>query len=105
MGFGGRHFAAAQLKRFIDMNELDHVTVRAIPFGKASFHGTGQGIDYVRDAVPQLDTVQLDAHHGCEFLDSEAQLSNCRSAAHHMEGSALSPEAPRDLIQRIAHDL
>lgn len=105
MGFGGRDVAAAQLKHLTDMSELAHVTIRVIPFGKASFHGTGQGIDYVAGAVPQLDTVQLDTHHGCEFLDGEAQLTKYRSVVDHMETSALTPEASRDLIHHIANDL
>ncbi|MFD4597780.1 helix-turn-helix domain-containing protein [Streptomyces sp. NPDC058464] len=105
MGFGGRDMAAAQLKHLVATSELPHVTVRVIPFGKASFHGTGQGIDYVAGAVPQLDTVQLDTHHGCEFLDGEAQLRKYRSVVDHMEASALTPQASRDLIHRIAQEL
>ncbi|MFI1762044.1 helix-turn-helix domain-containing protein [Streptomyces sp. NPDC020800] len=105
MGFGGRDAAAAQLKHLVAMSELPHVTIRVIPFGEASFHGTGQGVDYVAGAVPQLDTVQLDTHHGCEFLDGEAQLSKYRSVVDHMEASALTPEASRDLVERLARHL
>ncbi|MEU9342811.1 helix-turn-helix transcriptional regulator [Streptomyces sp. NPDC048278] len=105
MGFGGRDVAAAQLKHLVAMSELAHITVRVIPFGEASFHGTGQGIDYVAGAVPQLDTVQLDTHHGCEFLDGEAQLTKYRSVVDHMEASGLSPQASRDLIHRITQEL
>ncbi|MFJ3336634.1 helix-turn-helix domain-containing protein [Streptomyces sp. NPDC086766] len=105
MGFGGRDVAATQLKHLLGMSELSHVTIRVLPFGEANFHGTGQGIDYVAGAVPQLDTVQLDTHHGCEFLDGEAQLAKYRSVVDHMETSALSPEASRDLIHRIAQEL
>ncbi|MCZ4605488.1 helix-turn-helix transcriptional regulator [Streptomyces sp. Lzd4kr] len=105
MGFGGRDVAAGQLKHLIAVSEAAHITVRVIPLGKASFHGTGQGIDYVVGAAPQLDTVQLDSHHGCEFLDGEAQLSKYRSVVDHMEASALSAEASRDLIHRITNDL
>ncbi|WP_316778946.1 helix-turn-helix domain-containing protein [Streptomyces sasae] len=105
MGFGGRDVAAAQLKHLVAMSELANITVRVIPFGEASFHGTGQGVDYVAGAVPQLDTVQLDTHHGCEFLDGEAQLSKYRSVVDHMEASALTPQASRDLIQRITQEL
>ncbi|WOX10040.1 helix-turn-helix transcriptional regulator [Streptomyces sp. N50] len=105
MGYGGRDIAAAQLKHLISMSELPQVTVRVVPFGRESFHGTGQGIDYVAGAVPQLDTVQLDTHHGCEFLDGEAQLSKYRSVVDHMEANALTPEASRDLVHRITHDL
>ncbi|MFF7752467.1 helix-turn-helix domain-containing protein [Streptomyces sp. NPDC007971] len=105
MGFGGRDVTAAQLKHVVAMSELPHITIRVIPFGEASFHGTGQGVDYVAGEVRQLDTVQLDTHHGCEFLDGEAQLSKYRAVVDHMEASALTPEASRDLIERIARHL
>jgi transcriptional regulator with XRE-family HTH domain len=105
MGYGGRDVAVAQLRHILDMSELPHVTVRVVPFGKESFHGTGQGVDYVAGAVRQLDTVQLDTHHGCEFLDGEAQLGKYRAVIDHMEASALDPEGSRDLIRRIARDL
>jgi transcriptional regulator with XRE-family HTH domain len=105
MGYGGRDVAVAQLRHILDMSELPHVTVRVVPFGRETFHGTGQGIDYVAGSVPQLDTVQLDTHHGCEFLDGEAQLRKYRAVVDHMEASALSPNDSRDLIRRIAHDL
>ncbi len=76
------------------------------PLRQSELPRTGQGIDYVAGAVPpQLDTVQLDTHHGCEFLDAEAQLKKYRAVVDHMEASALSPEASRDLIHRIAQEL
>ncbi|MFD0315316.1 helix-turn-helix domain-containing protein [Streptomyces flavalbus] len=105
MGFGGREVAAEQLRHILDMSEHPHVTVRIVPFGRQSFHGTGQGIDYVAGAVPQLDTIQLDTHHGCEFLDADAQLAKYRAVINHMEANALDARASRDLIHRIAHEL
>ncbi len=105
MGYGGRQVAVAQLQHILDMSELPHVTVRIVPFGRESFHGTGQGIDYVVGTVPRLDTVQLDTHHGCEFLDGEAQLGKYRAVIDHMEASALDADDSRDLILRIIRDL
>ncbi|MEU0274391.1 helix-turn-helix transcriptional regulator [Streptomyces sp. NPDC006307] len=104
MGFGGRDVTRAQLRHLIDMGESDNVTVRVIPFG-SGFPGTGQSIDYVSGPVPQLDTVQLDTHHGCEFLDSRAQLNKYASVLDRMEAAALKPDESRDFIHRIAHDL
>ncbi|MGP4045532.1 helix-turn-helix domain-containing protein [Streptomyces sp. 2A115] len=104
MGYGGPTTVRAQLQHLLDMSELDHVTVRIIPFGKGSFPGTGQSIDYLVGTVPQLDTVQLDAHHGCEFLDAEAQLDKYRHVLDRMEANALKPAASRDLIHRITQD-
>ncbi|MFB7075279.1 MULTISPECIES: helix-turn-helix domain-containing protein [unclassified Streptomyces] len=104
MGYGGSTTVRAQLRHLLDMSELEHVTVRIIPFGKGCFPGTGQSVDYLLGPVPQLDTVQLDTHHGCEFLDTEAQLNKYRSVLDRMESNALKPAESRDLIHRIAQE-
>ncbi|MGW2958358.1 helix-turn-helix domain-containing protein [Streptomyces sp. NPDC001220] len=101
MGYGGPTVVRAQLKHLLEMGELEHVTVRVIPFGKGSFPGTGQSVDYLMGPVPQLDTVQLDTHHGCDFLDAEAQLEKYRLVLDRMEENALEPAESRDLIRRI----
>jgi len=106
MGFGGPVVTLGQLKHLLDMSELPHVTVRVVPFGTDHFPTTGQSFDYVEGPVPQLDTVQLDSHHGaCEFLDAEAQLSKYRSVLDRMESCALSPAESRDFIHRLIRDL
>ncbi|MBJ6616350.1 helix-turn-helix transcriptional regulator [Streptomyces sp. I4(2020)] len=104
MGYGGSTTVRAQLRHLLDMSELEHVTVRIIPFGKGSFPGTGQSIDYLLGPVPQLDTVQLDTHHGCEFLDAETQLNKYRSVLDRMESNALEPVESRNLIHRLAKE-
>ncbi len=63
------------MRHLLEMSELPNVTFRVIPFGQASFPGSGQSVDYVMEPVPQLDTVLLDTHQGSEFLDSEPELA------------------------------
>lgn len=106
MGFGGPSTASEQLKHLLDMGELPHVDVRVIPFGTTSFPAAGQSFDYLEGPVPQLDTVQLDSHHGaCEFLDAEAQLGKYRAVLDRTESCALSPKASRDFIHRLSRDI
>jgi hypothetical protein len=105
MGFGGPAVTRGQLKHLNDMSELPHATVRVIPFGTDHFPSTGQSFDYIDGPVPQLDTVQLDSHHGAgEFLDAEAQLKKYRSVLDRMESCALSPTESRDFINRLIKD-
>ncbi|WP_328669248.1 helix-turn-helix domain-containing protein [Streptomyces sp. NBC_00328] len=105
MGFGGPVIARGQLKHLLDMGELTHVGVRVIPFGTDYFPSTGQSFDYVEGSVSQLDTIQLDTHHGgCGFLDAEAQLSKYRAVLDHMESCALRPAESRDFIHRLIRD-
>ncbi|MFF4533126.1 helix-turn-helix domain-containing protein [Streptomyces sp. NPDC001407] len=102
MQYGGPAISRAQLEHLLEMSELDNVTLLVLPFGSGSFSGNGQPIDYVYGAVPQLDTVQLDVHHGCEFLDAEAELHKYRTVLDRLEGNALKPAPSRDFIHRIA---
>ncbi|MFB8773105.1 helix-turn-helix domain-containing protein [Streptomyces broussonetiae] len=105
MGFGGAVVVRGQLKHLLDMGELPHVTLRVIPFGTAHFPTTGQSVDYIQGPVQQLDTVQLDSHHGaCQFLDAEAQLSKYRAVLDSMESCALTPADSRDFIHRLLQD-
>ncbi|GAA2294544.1 helix-turn-helix domain-containing protein [Streptomyces violaceusniger] len=104
LGCGGPKVARAQLEHLVAMGERDNITVLVIPFGSGPFPGSGQPIDYVYGPVPQLDTVTLDTDHGCEFLDAEAQLTKYRSVLDRLEETALTPEASRDLMRRVALD-
>ncbi|MET9373045.1 helix-turn-helix transcriptional regulator [Streptomyces sp. NPDC002992] len=105
MGLGGPEVARAQLEHIVEMSERDNITVRVLPFGSGAFPGTGQPIDYVSGAVPKLDTVQVDTHFGCEFLDAEAQLIKFRSVLDRLEASALKPSESRDFIHRLAREI
>lgn len=67
---------------------------------------TGQSFDYIEGPVPQLDTVQLDSHHGaCDFLDADAQLTKYRLVLDRMESCALAPDMTRDFIHHRIQDL
>ncbi|MFF8607566.1 helix-turn-helix domain-containing protein [Streptomyces sp. NPDC015346] len=104
MGFGGPEVSRAQLQHLIDMGERDNITVQVTPFG-SGFAGTGQSVDYISGSVPQLDTVQLDTHHGCEFLDARAQLAKYASVLDRIQEAALSPAASRDFIHRLVQEI
>lgn len=104
--FGGPAVRHGQLKHILDMSELPHVTVRVIPFDTEHYPSTGQSFDYVQGQVPQLDTVQLDTHHGgCGFLDAEAQLCKHRAVLNHMESCALDVTESRDFIQNLIRSI
>ncbi|MCC3771548.1 helix-turn-helix transcriptional regulator [Streptomyces sp. UNOC14_S4] len=105
MQVGGPATLRAQLGHLLEMSELDNITLRVIPFEGGSFSGNGQPMDYVYGAVRQLDTVQLDVHHGCEFLDAESELTKYRSVIDRMQSNALTPETSRDFIHNIARSL
>ncbi|MFF8946515.1 DUF5753 domain-containing protein [Streptomyces sp. NPDC014864] len=106
MQYGGPDIARAQLAHLLEVSEQDNVTLRVIPFTSPHFPGNGQSFDYAAGPVPQLDTVQLDTHHGgCEFLDAEAQLAKYRTVLDRMESCALEPAGSRKVIESIKQGL
>ncbi len=105
MQFGGPQVARAQLEHLLHMSERQNVTLRVQPFKAGGFPGAGQTVNYLEGTVPQLDTVQIDSTHGPDFLHTEAQLWKYRAQLDWMERLSLSPEASRDFVRSIAHEL
>ncbi|MER6614720.1 helix-turn-helix domain-containing protein [Streptomyces xantholiticus] len=105
MQFGGPKVARAQLEHLLTMGELEHVTIRVIPFEAGSYPGSGQSINYVHGPVPELDTVQLDQSHGAAFVDGTNELAQYRAIFARLQTLALGPEESRDLIHKLAQSL
>ncbi|MFG2173288.1 DUF5753 domain-containing protein [Streptomyces niveus] len=105
MGFGGPKVARAQLEHLMDMGEREHITVRVVPFGTGSYPSSGSGIIYLRDAVPQLDTVQVDADTASGYVTAQPQLVRYRAVLDRLEATALTTEKSRDLIHEIAQTM
>jgi hypothetical protein len=103
--YGGTATARAQLTHLLALSEEDHITLRVIPYTCGGFPGNGQSINYVHGSDPHLDTVQLDTHHGCDFLDAQAQLAKYRTILDRMETVALKPAPTRDLVNNIIRSL
>jgi transcriptional regulator with XRE-family HTH domain len=102
---GGRKTAHAQLERILERSELDHVTVRVLPFAAEDFAGAGHSMYYVRGPAPQLDTVQAETGHGSVFIDAEPLLKQYRKRYDRVAGSALNPVESRDFIARMLQEL
>ncbi|MEU3458535.1 helix-turn-helix transcriptional regulator [Streptomyces sp. NPDC006733] len=102
---GSRKLAREQLDHLLDLSERQRVAVRVIPFSAEGFAGAGYSMMYAGGRVPQLDTVVIDGAHHSMFLDTQAQLRKHRAVFAKVEGSALHPEASRELIHRISQEL
>ncbi|NJQ00645.1 Scr1 family TA system antitoxin-like transcriptional regulator [Streptomyces zingiberis] len=75
------------------------------PFDAEDFAGSGYSTLYLSGSVPQLDTVQFDTAHGCNFIDAESKLRRYRALLESMTSSALDPGASQALINDIAEQL
>ncbi|MEV0096012.1 helix-turn-helix transcriptional regulator [Streptomyces sp. NPDC050738] len=103
--FGGTETTRAQLTHLLELSERDHISLRVIPFKRGGFPGSGQSVVYATAAVPNLDTVELDATHGPEFLDTDVQLAKYRAQLDGLAHLALHPEESRDHISELARHL
>ncbi|MFE0255661.1 DUF5753 domain-containing protein [Streptomyces sp. NPDC059010] len=102
---GGRKTAHAQLERILERSELDHVTVRVLPFAAEDFAGAGHSMDYLHGPVPQLGTVLTETGHSSVFFDAEPLLKQYRKRYDRVAGSALSPAESRDFIVHMLQEL
>lgn len=105
MQFGGRDVTRAQLRRLLDENERDNVTLLVIPFANGGFPMAGDSILYAEAANPHLDTVHMDSPAGPLFFDSPSQLENFRLRLDLVERVALTAKQSTDFIRRIAKEL
>nr|WP_237557965.1 Scr1 family TA system antitoxin-like transcriptional regulator [Streptomyces sp. SID5470] len=101
----GRTATRAQLARILEMSEVDHVTVRVVPFALDDFAEAGSALVHLGGPVPRLDTVVRDAPHGTVYLDSAAQLEDFRTLFLGVKEASLPPEQSRDLIHQLAEEL
>lgn len=103
--FGGRRVAEAQLQHILEASERDNITIRVIPFSAGAFPNPGGPLLYALGAVPELDTVHLEAGHGSVLLHTAAHLSNYRAILNKNENLSLNPQKTRDLILDISRAL
>ncbi|MFF3502291.1 helix-turn-helix domain-containing protein [Streptomyces sp. NPDC003247] len=94
-----------QLLRLLELSERDHITLRVIPFDLDNFGRAASAMTYVGGPVPKLDTVVRDVPHGSAFINSEAQLSVCRTRFRKVESVSLEPDRSRDFMHRMAKEL
>ncbi|MFI6404647.1 helix-turn-helix domain-containing protein [Streptomyces sp. NPDC050548] len=104
MRVGGSKVARAQLDHLLEASDRKSVTLRVIPFTAEGFAGAEFSMQYVGGVIPQLDTVQIDAPHGAEFIDAPMRLSRYRTWGESIDKAALPQEASLDLIRRIAQE-
>ncbi|QJT03194.1 helix-turn-helix domain-containing protein [Streptomyces asoensis] len=102
---GDRAAARAQLAHILDLSEVDHVTVRVIPFDRDGFAGAWNTMMLAGGAVPKLDSAQRDGPEGTALVDSEAQLGALRTLFRKLKAESLDPEASRDFMSRLTKEL
>lgn len=105
MRFGGGKVAHAQLEHVQELSHLPHISVRVIPFAADGHIGSGHAMLYASGPVRALDTVQMDAAHGVNFLHAAPHLANYRTLYDSLAGVALDRARSRDFIHAVSRDL
>ncbi|MFF9085577.1 helix-turn-helix domain-containing protein [Streptomyces sp. NPDC014991] len=100
-----RAASKAQLARLLELSDMDHITVRVIPFDLDGFASASSAMTYAGGPLPRLDTVVRDAPHGSVFVDSEAQLAAYRTRFRKVEAVSLGPDRSRDFLHVLAKEL
>ncbi|MFD6437487.1 helix-turn-helix domain-containing protein [Streptomyces venezuelae] len=100
-----RRVARAQLKAILHQTDLDHVSVRVIPFDQDNFAGAGATMMYLGGPLARLDTGLRDAPTGTAVIDAEPHLVRLRALLGQVEKSSLSPARSQDFIHHMIKEL
>lgn len=100
-----RATSKAQLTRLLEFSEVEHITLRVVPFDLEDFAGASSTMTYAGGPLPKLDTVVRDAPHGSVFIDSEAQLNTYRTSFRRVEAASFDADRSREFIRKLAQEL
>ncbi|MQS08624.1 helix-turn-helix domain-containing protein [Streptomyces alkaliphilus] len=100
---GGRAVMAEQLKHLVDVSRRPNVTLQVLPFSAGAHPGVnGQfAIMEFPDATDST-VVYLEGVTSDLYLEKPNDVQNYGVMYEHLRAQALSPEATREFIQRIA---
>lgn len=98
---GGPKVMRDQLLRLINAMELPHVTLQVVDFGVGAHPGM-PGSFVVMNFRDDPPVVYIDSMAGDLFLEEEAELRRYTDFYEHLRALALSPDATRRLLTRVA---
>ncbi|MGC0312330.1 transcriptional regulator with XRE-family HTH domain [Kitasatospora acidiphila] len=103
--YGGRDVLIDQLASLIESSEHPATSIRVVPFEAVTFPVPSEDLVRMAGAVPELDTVQVDASYGAQILDQPARLARYRATLERIEAIALSEEDSRGFIRSIMKEV
>lgn len=98
---GGPKVMREQLLHLINAMELPHVMLQVVPFDVGAHPGM-PGSFVVMDFPDDPQVVYLDSMAGDLFLEEEAEVRRYTGLYEHLRALALSPDATRQLLTRVA---
>jgi transcriptional regulator with XRE-family HTH domain len=99
---GGRNVIRAQLNRLIEVTELAHVTVQAVPFGQGGHAAAGGSFTVLRFGEADLpDVVYIEQLTSALYLDSRDDVDHYMEVMDRLSAEALTPVATAQLLKEI----
>lgn len=102
---GSREIMKAQLRRLLEANKANQITLQVLPFSKGAHAAALGSFVILGGAEASLDVVYVDLHTGSLFMETEEELDRYRLAFEYLRAQALDMEASSSLIQRICKEL
>ena len=103
---GGRQTMHAQLERLIEASSLPNVTLQIVPFS-AGAHPAMDGafslFSFREPTDPNI--VYTEYHTGALYLEKPADVKRYRLMFDHLRAAALSADASRDTMARVAQEM
>jgi transcriptional regulator with XRE-family HTH domain len=100
---GGPKVMRDQLLHLINVMELPHVTLQVVEFATGAHPGM-PGSFVVMNFPDDPQVVYIDSMAGDLFLEEEAELRRYTGLYEHLRAVALSPDATRSLLTRLASE-
>jgi transcriptional regulator with XRE-family HTH domain len=103
---GGKRVMQAQLAHLIDSSETSHITVQVLALSRGA-HVGNSGHFTVAGIRPGStgDVVQSEGMAGTIYTDYPETVRSCSVAFDHLRATALSEDASRELMEKVAADL
>src|SRR5262249_43407813 len=103
---GGVRVMRAQLERLIELTELPHVTVQAVPFHAGGHAAAGGSFSIPRFSDPDIqDIAYLEQLTSALYLDKSVDVDNYLMVMDRLCAEANPPAETTPLLSRILEDI
>jgi hypothetical protein len=102
---GGRAVMRAQLNRLIEVAELRHVTVQAIPFSRGGHAAAGGSFTILRFDGPEVpNVVYIEQLTSALYLDKHEDLDHYLEVMNNLSTEALTPDQSKRFLTEIMRE-
>ena len=102
---GGAAVMRGQLEHLLEMAKMPHVTLQVVPFSRGGHAGESGSFTVLRFEERDLpDVVYLEQLTGAVYLDQRADVEQYLEVVDALSGEALTPDATKRFIEKLARE-